>query len=331
MPRYALPLIPALLLALPAAAQDEAPLTQEAAMRCGVLNSLMGVLEEGDAEKSRARNAIALTWFSLGSNAEGADEAAGKAAFDRVHNEEGEEVVALPAEGDARAEHLLKRLDACDALKYAHAPAYRSMADFLATADAAQFAGDAALRRQGKEPPPIPEKDLSFGDGWTFQSRGNSCTAVKMLNPDLELRLGFNNFEDGAVWLTGSKLPPFPDEDIDAAVAKHDKGAVEDEAAAGEDGIPVYAFAPGVSYANYPGTALFVDGKIAARIVYGATEEGETAYRIGHLQSWVWPKLKAGKELRAKVLGKEMGVVQLPAAGGLWAEMQACIDQYPEG
>lgn len=330
MPRYALSLVPALLFAAPAAA-EEAPLTQEAAMRCGVLNSLMGVLEEGDAEKSRARNAMALTWFSLGNNVDGADEAAGKAVFARVHEEEGEAVVAQPAEGSARADHLLQRLDACDALKYAHAPAYRSMADFLATADAAQFAGDAALRRQGKEPPPIPEKDLSFGDGWTFQSRGNNCTAVKMLSKDLELRLGFNNFEDGAVWLTGSKLPPFPDEDVDAAVAKHDRGAVEDEAAAGEDGIPVYGFAPGVTYANYPGTALFVDGKIAARIVYGATEEGETAYRIGHLQSWIWPKIKAGKELRAKVLGKEVGVVQLGAAGGLWAEMQTCIDQYPDG
>lgn len=331
MLRYALPLIPALLLALPVAAADDAPLTAEAAMRCGVLNSLMGVLEEGDAEKARARNAIALTWFSLANDMRDVGEAERKAAFDRVHNEEGEAVVALPAEGDARAGHLLKRLDACDELKYANAPAFRAMADFLATADAAQFAGDAALRRQGKEPPPIPEKDLSFGDGWTFQSRGNDCTAVKMLDPDLELRLGFNNFEDGAVWLTGSKLPPFPDEDIDAAVAKHDKGAVEDEAAAGEDGIPVYVYAPGVSYANYPGTALFVDGKIAARIVYGATEQGETAYRIGHLQGWIWPKLKTGKELRAKVLGKEVGVVQLPAAGGLWAEMQRCIDQYPEG
>lgn len=331
MLRYALPLIPALLLALPAAAQDDAPLTAEAAMRCGVLNSLMGVLEEGDAEKSRARNAIALTWFSLANDMRHVDEAERKAVFGRVHEEEGEAVVALPAEGNARAEHLLTRLDACDDLKYAHAPAYRSMADFLATADAAQFAGDAALRRQGKEPPPLPEKDLVFGDGWTFQSRGNNCTAVKMLNKDLELRLGFNNFEDGAVWLTGSKLPPFPDEDVDAAVAKHDRGAVEDEAAAGEDGIPVYVYAPGVTYANYPGTALFVDGKIAARIVYGATEEGETAYRIGHLQGWIWPKLKAGQELRAKVLGKEVGVVQLPAAGGLWAEMQACIDQYPEG
>ncbi|KTE37520.1 MULTISPECIES: hypothetical protein [unclassified Sphingopyxis] len=331
MLRYALPLIPALFFALPATAQDDAPLTAEAAMRCGVLNSLMGVLEEGDAEKSRARNAIALTWFSLANDMRHVDEAERKATFDRVHNEEGEAVVALPAEGEARAEHLLQRLDACDELKYANAPAYRSMADFLATADAAQFAGDAALRRQGKEPPPIPEKDLGFGDGWTFQSRGNDCTAVKMLNPDLELRLGFNNFEDGAVWLTGSKLPPFPDEDIDAAVAKHDRGAVEDEAAASADGIPVYVYAPGVTYANYPGTALFVDGKIAARIVYGATEQGETAYRIGHLQGWIWPKLKAGKELRAKVLGKEVGVVQLRAAGGLWAEMQACIDQYPEG
>lgn len=331
MLRYALPLIPALLLALPATAQDDAPLTAEAAMRCGVLNSLMGVFEEGDAEKSRARNAIALTWFSLANDMRHVSEAERKATFDRVHVEEGEAVVALPAEGNARADHLLKRLDACDELKYAHAPAFRAMADFLATADAAQFAGDAALRRQGKEPPPIPEKDLSFGDGWTFQSRGNSCTAVKMLNADLELRLGFNNFEDGAVWLTGSKLPPFPDDNVDAAVAKHDRGAVEDEAAAGEDGIPVYAYAPGVTYSNYPGTALFVDGKIAARIVYGATEEGETAYRIGHLQGWIWPKLKTGKELRAKVLGKEVGVVQLRAAGGLWAEMQMCIDQYPEG
>ncbi len=328
MPRYALSLIPALLVAVPAAAADEAPLTHEAAMRCGVLNSLMAVLEEGDAEKNRARNAMALTWFSLANDMKSLDEGGGRAVFDRVHSEEGEAVVAVSAEGAARADHLLKRLDACDELKYANASAYRSMADFLASADAAQFAGDAALRRQGKEPPPLPEKDLTFGDGWTFQSRGNNCTATRPLGKGLTLQLAYTNFSDGYIWVSGKGLPRIDGDAYEAEEAKHGRGAgsiqVDEENFI--DGLD-----PGLTYASFPGTAVFIDGEAAARFVYGETSDGETNYKLGSIQSHVWPRIKKGKELRVKALGKELGVVQLPAAGGLWAEMQSCIDQYPDG
>ena len=152
MLRYALPILPALLLAAPAlAADDPPPLTYGEAARCGVLNSLMGVLEEGDAEKSRQRTAAALTWFTLAGGDASLDEAGQKAAFDRVHTEEGEAVVALPAEGSARHDHMLTRLTACDKLRQVHYENYRDTAEFLATADAAQFAGDAALARQGRD------------------------------------------------------------------------------------------------------------------------------------------------------------------------------------
>lgn len=327
MPRYALSLIPALLVAMPAAAADEAPLTHEAAMRCGVLNSLMAALEEGDAEKNRARNAMALTWFSLANDMKSLDDG-GKAVFDRVHREEGGAVVAVSAEGAARADHLLKRLDACDELKYANAPAYRSMADFLASADAAQFAGDAALRRQGKEPQPLPEKDLTFGDGWTFQSRGNNCTATRALGKGLTLKLAYTNFSDGYIWVSGKGLPRIDGDAYEAEEAKHGKGS-------GTQNIDeehfIDALDAGLTYATFPGTGVFFDGQLGAAFVYGETTDGETSYKLGTIQSHVWPRLKKARELRVKSLGKELGVVQLPAAGGLWAEMQTCIDQYPDG
>ena len=326
MLRYALPLIPALLLASPAAAQDDVPLSAEAAMRCGVLNSLMGVLEEGDAEKSRARNAMALTWFSLAGDMQHVDEAERKAAFDRAHNEEGEAVIALPAEGDARAQHLLKRLNGCDVLKKAHLDDFRVMADFLATADAAQFAGDAALGRQGKEPPPIPRKDLTFGDGWTFHSRGNNCTAMRPLGTGLTLELRFTNFNDGSIWLSGDGLPPVPEDQVEALEARHRKGVVLDET--GDAG---WQLAPGTRYINFAGTGLFTDGALTAHYDFGLTEDGVTRYRLGSIQSLYWDEIKAGKELRVKLLGREVGVIPMVAARGLWAEMQTCIDQYPDG
>ncbi|MBL0915955.1 MAG: hypothetical protein IBJ13_10685 [Sphingopyxis sp.] len=154
MPRYALSLIPALLVAVPAAAADEAPLTHEAAMRCGVLNSLMAVLEEGDAEKNRARNAMALTWFSLANDMKSLDEGGGRAVFDRVHSEEGEAVVAVSAEGAARADHLLKRPQVCDAAKNAKASRERTCAHIPAKPRDAQVPSRARVPRQGKVAPP---------------------------------------------------------------------------------------------------------------------------------------------------------------------------------
>lgn len=174
------------------------------------------------------------------------------------------------------------------------------------------------------EPPPVPEKDLTFGDGWTFQSRGNNCTATRMLGKDLTLRLAFTNFEDGYVWLSGKGLPAIGDDEG----AKHAKGAGSVEDA---DGNYVDALDGGVTYASFPGTAIFVDGHVAARFVYGETAGGKTSYKLGHLQSAVWPRLKAGKEMRIKLLGKETAAVQLSAATGLWDEMQDCISQYPNG
>ena len=174
------------------------------------------------------------------------------------------------------------------------------------------------------EPPPIPEKDLAFGDGWTFQSRGNNCTATRMLGKDLTLRLAFTNFEDGYVWLSGKGLPAIGDDEG----AKHAKGAGSVEDA---EGNYVDALDGGVTYASFPGTAIFVNGHVAARFVYGETASGKTSYKLGHLQSAVWPRIKAGKEMRVKLLGKEAAVVQLSAATGLWDEMQDCISQYPNG
>lgn len=186
----------------------------------------------------------------------------------------------------------------------------------------------AAAPSAAMDPPPIPAKDLTFGDGWTFQSRGNNCTALRALGKGVTLRLGFTNFEDGAVSLTGDGLPPIPEEQADALNAKHASGL---ETVDDAEGFPVDRFAPGTSYANFPGTAMFVDGGIAARFDSGLTEDRATWYRLGTLQSRIWPLLKAGKELRIKILGKEAPLLQLDAAGGLWKEMQTCIDQYPDG
>ena len=173
-------------------------------------------------------------------------------------------------------------------------------------------------------PPPILEKDLSFGDGWTFQSRGNNCNATRTIGKDLTLRLAFTNFEDGYVWLSGKALPAIGDDEG----AKHETGAGSVEDA---DGNSVDTLDAGITYASFPGTAIFVDGHVAARFVYGETAGGKTSYKLGHLQSAVWPRLKAGQEMRVKLLGKEAAVVQLSAATGLWDEMQDCINQYPNG
>ncbi len=182
----------------------------------------------------------------------------------------------------------------------------------------------AAAPSSAMVPPSIPEKDLSFGDGWTFQSRGNNCNATRTIGKDLTLRLAFTNFEDGYVWLSGKALPAIGDDEG----AKHETGAGSVEDA---DGNSVDTLDAGVTYASFPGTAIFVDGHVAARFVYGETAGGKTSYKLGHLQSAVWPRLKAGQEMRVKLLGKEAAVVQLSAATGLWDEMQDCINQYPNG
>lgn len=331
MLRHALPLIPALLFAIPTAAQEAPPpLMLEAAMRCGVLNSLMGVLEEGDAEKNRVRNAIALTWFSLGSDVRDVDEAARQAIFDRVHNEEGEAVVALPAEGDARAAHLLKRLDACDKLKDAHDPDYRAMAELLATADAAQFADDAALSRQGREPPPIPEKSLTFPGGWSFQSKYDFCTARRSLGRDTELVLGFNNFGDGHIVVKSKGLPRFDEETEGDMFEPHNRGFRLVDT---PDGDVVPAFAEGVTAENYPGTAMIVDAAFPIPFFNGSTNEddGVSSYLFGANQRLFWPLLKAGRTASIVIIGKSRYRLSLTESPELWAEMQECIDQYPDG
>lgn len=328
MLRYALAIPPVLLFTAPALAEEVPPVPYEEALRCGVLNSLMSAIQEGDAEQVRIRDAMALTWFTVAREAAKMDDAALRAKFDPIHAAEGEAVLAQPEAGSARIDFLLTKLKACDKLKKAHFDIYYDTAEFLKTADAAQFANGSAHGRQGAEPPPIPRKDLTFGDGWTFQSRGNNCTATRSLGKGLTLQLAYTNFSDGYIWVSGKGLPRIDGDAYEAEEAKHSKGSGTQNI--DEDHF-IDALDAGLTYATFPGTGVFFDGELGAAFVYGETTDGETSYKLGTIQSHVWPRLKKAKELRVKALGKELGVVQLPAAGGLWDEMQTCIDQYPDG
>lgn len=332
MLRYALPILPALLLAAPSAAADDAPppLAYQDVARCGVLNSLMGILVAGEPEAARTREAMALTWFALGSDGSTMSEAEQAAAFDAVHKEEGEAVVAQSAEGSARADHLLLRMKACDKLRDSHADAYRDMTRLLALASPEKFAGDVALQRQGTEPPPIPHKDLSFGDGWTFQSRYDSCIARRPLGKGAELVLGFNNFNDGHIVVKSKAFPKFDDEAEGDVFEPHNRGYQWAET---PDGGSTAVFAQGVSAASYPGTAMIIDGRALIPFFSGQTgeEDGVTSYLLGASQRQFWPLLKSGGTADIVILGKKRFSVTLSASPALWAEMQTCIDQYPDG
>ena len=334
MLRYALPILPALLITAPpvVAAHDDAssPLVYQEAARCGVLNSLMGVLVGGEPEAARTREAMALTWFALGGDKSTLSETEQNAAFDAVHEEEGEAVVAQPAEGSARADHLLLRMKACDKLRNAHQDAYRDMAELLALAAPEKFAGDVALGRQGTEPPPIPRKDLSFGDGWTFQSRGNNCTAMRPLGKGAELVLGFNNFNDGHIVVKSKAFPKFDDDAESDVFEPHNRGYQWAET---PDGGSTAVFAQGVSAASYPGTAMIIDSRALIPFFSGQTgeEDGVTSYLLGASQRQFWPLLKSGGTADIVILGKKRFSVTLSASPALWTEMQTCIDQYPDG
>ncbi len=182
-------------------------------------------------------------------------------------------------------------------------------------------------------PLPILEKDLQFAGGWFFQSRHNNCTARRQLGKEADLILAFNNFEDGHIIVKSQNFPAIDEEgDEDEVLASHNRGFGYDYDSA-PDGAPVAVFTDGSSAKAYPGTAMIVDDDGLIPFYAGLTSEGDgvTSYSFGALQAEFWPLLKAGKSADIFILGTRRFTVTLSDSSALWAEMEACIAQYPNG
>ncbi len=161
--------------------------------------------------------------------------------------------------------------------------------------------------------------------------------ATRAITPDIEIDIAFTSVGGSSINIAGKTLPAIvhdedgeDDEDEDAPGPNdaHYEGSHE---VRGADGGYIPRLDPGIDYDNFPGTALFVDGDIAARFSFGQSREDKTVYHLNGFKGEQWPIIEGGKEMRLKLLGAEAGVIPIGAAHGLWREMRNCIAGYPGG
>ena len=285
-------------------------LTLPAAQRCrDVQERLSAAKQTSDATWSRYHKAMALTW-------------------DRVADGLGDTGKSTPSAAlrSASIKQLAEMAKPCEVLSRIHEP-YSAASFDIEESDPILFADNAARKFQtGGEPAELPRKQITF-DAWEFEARGNSCLATHTFEDGATLRLGMTNFFDGAITFEWDELPSIDVEadDYEEQLQPHGKGSASDE--------DTYAriYAQGFNYANFPGTAIFVDRQIIASMNPASGNTSGTRYVFGEaIQKPYYNTLPAGKMLTIKVLGKETHRLNIDDPA-FWNEMSNCMAQYPFG
>lgn len=297
-------------------------LTKESAVDCALMQQTLSTLKQPtDHEWYRRHFAMALTWQAV------AEKLNGGPLPDSFYETRAKVLEGMEAPGLDDIAEVAFFSHPCEVMRNIHNEYYEAL-DSLESQHAEIFADKAALKNQTgadtySDP---PEKSLAFGD-WKFVARGNACTATHTFKDGAVLRLAFTNFFDGLLAFEWKKLPRFDNEADDYVdqFQRHLVGVDYDE--------ETYAriLTPGVTYANFKGTALFIDREIVASLNAGSTRTHGTSYFMGEsIQRTYYHKFPAGHEVTIKVLGKETHKVSIDDPA-MWNEISNCMGQYPFG
>lgn len=300
-------------------------LTQDAAMDCTLVHDIWSrAVEKTDPEVSRQHLAMLFSWMAIADKFNGAEITPDEfnARYPALAARAG--IKEFTGEAQLTLDVIRPLARTCEIISNLH-DEYLAAVSEQAEKYPETFADKAAMKSQsGEVPLDLPAKTLTFRD-WEFNAKGNSCIAVHEFDDGTRLTLGFTNFFDGAIRLEGKKLPKLDPEadDYDELYAKHSAGGDYDEETFRA------TFAEGVTYADYPGTAIFVDELPLALMQHGAGAERQ--YLFGaYVQGPYYNALPLGKELTIKVLGKTRYSLAIDDPA-FWNEMSNCMAQYPYG
>lgn len=282
-------------------------LTQQSAYDCATIQANLKELAATDyPDVSRAHAAMNITWHSL------ARELKGSELGDEDYDASAARLIARLPEGPISYASLAELAKPCEIMSNLHSE-YFEMSVKQAQYFQDIFADRAALRNQaGGETLPAPVKDLVI-DGWIFSARGNLCLAGYAFDDGAALTFMFSNYSDGSIKYSWDGLPEldFDDDNYDELVKRHSEGRT------------------GARFSDYPGTAVFADGKFVAAMSAGMSNGHE--YSFGHgFQGQYFGTLAGSQELSVKVLGKQTHTITFNGAE-LWNEMAECVAQYPFG
>lgn len=297
-------------------------LTTQSAVDCALMQQTLSTLKkDSDHEWYRRHFAMALTWQAV------AEKLNGGPLPQSFYDSRAEALAAMEAPGLDDMAELAYFSRACEVMRNIHDEYYDAIGP-LEDKNPDIFADKAALKIQTGDDtyPDPPRKTLTFGD-WAFEARGNSCIASHTFKDGATLKLAFTNFFDGVLAYEWKKLPKFDNEadDYNKQFERHLVGVGYDE--------ETYAriLAPGVTYDNFKGTALFIDRQIVAGMNAASGRTNGTSYFMGEaIQRPYYGKFPAGREVTIKVLGKETHKVAIDNPS-MWNEISNCMGQYPFG
>lgn len=301
-------------------------LTYESAGECMIIqNNLREMLLESDPERARKHQAMSYTWLTVADRIKGSEmtQEDANAMAERVNAR----LAAAPLEDDvAMFARLARRCEIISSLHYEYSNVVRDHQEQYPEL----YADRVAMKLQtGGEPADPQPRELEI-DGWTYSARGQMCLAVKDLGDGAEFSFRFTNFGDGGMRLVWDRLPaldmeaePVGGVDLyEQAIEQHRQGLAYSE-------TDPWAFADGVDYDSFPGSAIFADGKPVAALSDGISD-GTEFYFGAHIQSSYYNHLAEAKVLTVKILGEETHRITFDS-GALWNEMSECVAQYPFG
>ena len=297
-------------------------LTRESAVDCALMQQTLAILKKDtDHEWYRRHFAMALTWQAV------AEKLNGGTLPESFYEARGAALSSMEAPGLDDLSEVAFFSRPCEVMRNIYDDYYDATGP-LEKQSPEIFADNAAMKNQtgADNYPDPPRKSLTFGQ-WSFEARGNACTATHTFKDGAVLKLAFTNFFDGVLAFEWNKLPKFDNEadDYVEQFERHLVGIDHDKETFAR------ILKPGVTYANFKGTALFIDREIVASLNAASGRTNGTSYFMGEaIQRPYYSRFPAGREVTIKVLGKETHKVSIDDPA-MWNEISNCMGQYPFG
>jgi hypothetical protein len=167
-----------------------------------------------------------------------------------------------------------------------------------------------------------------FANGWVYGEPGNSCIARLDLPGKRSATIRLTNWDgfDGRVILEGPKLPFVPDDKWGSPYAQLAEKDYD------TDPNPNWVdLKPEFTMANFPDTALFIDGKLASLMVIAETPEGKKQpdnYTFNVYQPQLISYLASGTTMTVVANGKTLLDIPVAESAEMAARMKACATKY---
>lgn len=197
---------------------------------------------------------------------------------------------------------------------------------FLAGAALTLCAVPAFAADEAKE---APLELTTYANGWAYGEPGNSCIARMNLPGKRSVTIRLTNWDgfDGRVNLEGAKLPAVPE----GKWGSNHPQILEHEYDEADPRTNWVQLKPEFTQANFPDTALFLDGKLVSRLVIAEVPEGKKrpeGYYFHVYQPQLIEYLRAGQALTIIANGKKL--LDIPVAGSaeMAARMKTCATRY---